>query len=104
MKQLDLEEAIALARRTDPETSHAAAATVPVTELEAIVLDQIRRAEPYGMTIDELVAMTGLPKVSLSPRLRPLFNKGLVTTCGKRKGDSGRMQIVWIVAEKHPSH
>lgn len=88
----------ALARAHDPLTSHLAAASVPVTRLEQVVLDEIRVAGD-GRTIDELVALTGIDKVSISPRLRPLCKKGLVIeTAETRIGASGRRQTVWRAA------
>jgi predicted transcriptional regulator len=92
MTQADL---FAFARASDPYTSHEAAAEVPVTRLEAIVLEAIR-ASAIGRTIDELVDATGLDKVSISPRLRPLCNKGcIVESTHTRPGRSGKQQIVW---------
>jgi hypothetical protein len=61
----------ALARNTDPTTSFAAAATVNSAHLMDLVENTLRQ-HPNGLTIDELVQITGLQKVTLSPRLAPL--------------------------------
>jgi DNA-binding transcriptional ArsR family regulator len=83
------------ARRTDPETSHEAADSVELPDLEALVLAELR-ALPDGATSHELAASLELPLVTVSPRLRPLANRGLVIDSGfKRVGTSGRRQIVW---------
>lgn len=85
----------AFARTHDPLTSHLAAASAHVSRLEEVVLDEIRLAK-NGLTIDELVAITGLDKVSLSPRFRPLCKKGLIIETNEtRRGASGRRQTVW---------
>lgn len=84
----------ALARRSDPTTSHEAAATVPISDLEAICLTAIRR-DSVGLTSEELAAVTRLSLVTVSPRLRPMAKKGLIYDGGKRKNLSGRMAIVW---------
>ncbi len=85
----------AAARRTDPRTSHAAAEAIyaQIPNLEAMVL---RHLQARSMTIDELVEITGLDKVTISPRLRPLCKKGLAFESGlTRPGKSGRQQTVW---------
>ena len=84
-----------LARLTDPTTSHEAAKSVPVSALEATCLAAIRNA-PMGLTSEELAHVTGCSLVTVSPRLRPLANDGLVYAGGKRKNRSGRLAIVWF--------
>ena len=94
---LDFEMRRAFARKCDPVTSHAAARSIDdaIPNLEAIVLRHIKNAGQHGMTIDELVAATGIDKVSISPRLKPLTNKKLIYAADVRKGKSGRSQTVW---------
>lgn len=82
----------ARARATDPETSHEAAASVDTSELEALVLDTLRR-HPDGLTTKEMARVTGEDRVTLSPRCRPLARKGLIVEAGKRDGS-----IVWRLA------
>jgi DNA-binding MarR family transcriptional regulator len=85
----------ARARRTDPKTSKAAARTVPVVDLEARVLAALR--SNGGMTTRELAALLNVELVSVSPRMRPLVEKGLVVDSGERRSGPGRRSkaIVW---------
>lgn len=92
----------ALARVTDPSTSHAAAESIAgaLPKLESVVL-QALRAAPNGATSTELAQALDLSLVTVSPRLRPLANRGLiVATAFRRKGPSGRPQIVWAVSRE----
>ena len=83
----------ALSRRTDPSTSHQAAAKLGTAFLESVVLQQLRR---HGSaTTLELSERTGIARVSISPRLRPLANRGLVRESGTRRGG-----IVWEAADE----
>ena len=87
------------ARHTDPATSHAAARSVYATPLEEQVLKALRQC-PLGATSFQLADKMGMSLVTVSPRLKPLVEKGLVIDSGvKRRGDSGRNQIVWIALE-----
>lgn len=83
------------ARRRDPDTAKKAAASVPVADLEARVLRALRLSKA-GMTTHELAWLLKVDLVSVSPRMRPLAEKGLVQDSGeRRRGDSGRSSIVW---------
>jgi DNA-binding MarR family transcriptional regulator len=95
----------AYARNSDPSTSHAAAASVDdiVTRMEFAVREGIVRTGGRGATWDELHALTGIDKASISPRFKPLREKGLIQwrtgedgKVIKRSGHSGRGQIVWF--------
>ena len=83
------------ARNTDPQTSKEAAQSVDVTNLEQIVLDVIK-SYPKGCITEQIEL--DLPDVrisSISPRIRPLINKGLIIDTGeKRPSSSGRNQRV----------
>lgn len=92
MSQLSL----ALARRTDPVTSHAAAAVVDARTLEALIVDTLRRHGPR--TTAELADLTGASLVSVSPRMKPLAERGIVVADGKRKNPSGVRAIAWRLA------
>jgi hypothetical protein len=86
------------ARNTDPLTSHAAAASLvdELPALEARVLQQLRWCGERGATSAELAELLDLPLVTVSPRLRPLADKGrIVATDERRRGESGRARIVW---------
>lgn len=80
----------ARARRTDPDTSHEAAATVDVTHREQQVLDALAGA-PGGLTTKEMEPVTGVDRLSLSPRMKPLELKGLVVRTDETRDGS----IVW---------
>jgi DNA-binding MarR family transcriptional regulator len=91
----------ARARRADPETSHAAAASMSrfITQAERKVLDALRSRGEAGATSEELARFLAVPLVNVSPRMRPLADKGYVVDSGvTRKGASGRGQIVWRVS------
>lgn len=79
----------AKARRTDPRTSHDAAAKVDVTKGEALVIEALMRFGP--MTTAEIAARVGRPRENISSRLRPLERKGMVKDSEQRRGGS----IVW---------
>lgn len=83
------------ARHTDPDTSHAAAASMRATETEAAVLAALKKC-PNGATASELVALMHGAWNSVTPRLAPLTRKGLIKDSGeRRKGPTNRRQIVW---------
>jgi hypothetical protein len=102
-----------LARHSDPITSHEAAESVEphTTRLEKMVYLAIKSQGRYGATWDELHVLTGIDKASISPRLKPLRKRKLVRAkivinakgeriLVKRKGKSGRGQIVWVTPLK----
>lgn len=86
----------ALARHTDPETSHDAADSVPATKLEAKILAVLKGIARPGATTEELAQLTQLSLVTVSPRMKPMQRKHLVVDSGfRRRGLSGRNQIIW---------
>lgn len=82
------ERRVALSRGTDP------------TQLELEVLNAIRAFGPEGATQDDvLTKLRRISHSSITPRFRPLLNKGLLVDTGlKRKGVSGRGQRVMMAA------
>jgi predicted ArsR family transcriptional regulator len=87
----------AWARRGDPDTSRRAASSVNPTALEAKVFGALK-SNPSGLTSFEIADVLRLHLVTVSPRLRPLVNRGLVEDSGQRRiGASGRKQTVWRV-------
>lgn len=89
----------AFARTSDPQTSKDAATSVDeaLPHLEQLVLGALKRVGDDGMTVDELVEELKIDKVTVSPRLRPLCDKGHVKAAeAKRAGISGRAQTVWV--------
>jgi hypothetical protein len=83
------------ARRTDPDTSHAAAASVRISQLEDLVLEELFK-HAGGLTTRQIAANLKRDLVSISPRMKPLLIKNAVKDSGLRVcGPSGRAQIVW---------
>lgn len=82
------------ARRTDPDTSRDAAKSINVTGLEQLVLEALA---DRPMTSYELAEHLHLSLVTVSPRLRPLCDKGLVEDSGERRRNpsSWRNCAVW---------
>lgn len=96
----DVQAHPALARRTDPATSHAAARGVHVTNRQAQVL-RILHANPAGLTNSEIAECARLPRDSVSPRIPSLLVQGLVADSYVRRqpGAQLRAQIVWRLTE-----
>lgn len=92
----------AFARATDPATSHAAAAAVEgehANRMEKLVLVELRKYREMGLTNHQLVAATGIAWNTITPRVRPLVNKGLVLDSGLRRlGPKGKKCVVWKLA------
>ena len=80
----------AMARRTDPDTSHIAALTVDANRLEKLVLSMLDRY-PDGLTVKEVATYLHIDKWSISPRMKPLEKKGLLERTAERRSRS----IVW---------
>ena len=87
-------------RGTDPSSSKAAGTSFDPTMLELEVLNAIRSFGTEGATQDDvLTKLRRISHSSITPRFRPLLNKGLVNDSGlKRKGVSGRGQRVMVAA------
>ena len=85
----------ALARSTDPSTSHSAAASFNTTDIETTVLKAVA-SFPDGATLDDVMSvLSDMSVVTVSPRFRPLMTKGLIRDTGeKRMGKAGRKQRV----------
>ena len=91
----------ALARNTDPQTSHDAVKTVNVNRLEGIFLDYVRRSGALGITANEICNCSGLSQNSITPRSSGLRRKGLIRDSGRRRGKS----IVWVLgSEEDPNN
>lgn len=85
------------ARYLDPDTAKAAALSVKVSRLESLVYEAIFGSGFVGKTLDEIVAATGIEKVSASPRLKPLVIKKLIIDSGRRQNSrAGRPMILWV--------
>lgn len=81
-----------MTRNTDPDTSKDAAESIAphVSRLESIVLNAIKNSKT-GLTTKEIAKKTRLERITVSPRVRPLCNKGLVEDSGTRRDKC----IVW---------
>ena len=116
MKQRDLFGAYA--RGGDPHTRHDAASSLSsdaVSHCETVVWQALKARGTHGATWDELHDLTGMDKATISPRFKPLREKGLIRrqviydgdgktplvgASGRpryqtRPGKSGKAQIVW---------
>ena len=87
-----------LVRRDDPETSHAAAESLPVSDMERIVADTIARFGATGAISDQIVdALPHLRYSTITARYKQLKEKGIICVDDrKQKAESGRQQhIMW---------
>jgi uncharacterized membrane protein len=82
-------------RRSDPETSKAAAKSLDTNALESLVLETLRK-HLGGLTSHEVASLTGLSLVTVSPRMAPLVRKGKICDSGERRSGVGfRSSTVW---------
>jgi hypothetical protein len=88
------------ARRTDPDTSHDAAAAVSpdLRALQMRVEAFALRAGPHGFTDAEMEANLGDSGSTLRTRRSELSARNIVLDSGQRRtfGDSARRRIVWV--------
>lgn len=85
----------ALARNTDPLTSHEAAEQFDAKALVRKIL-AILESFPEGLCCTELAAMIGCGRDSVSPRMPSMVKHGQIEACGKRIPNGGRVnQIIW---------
>ena len=85
----------ALARTTDPITSHEAAHHVKASALRAQMLHLIRRASDGVIWDDLRAAFPGVKETSISPRVKELERMRVICRDGeKRLGASGVRQLV----------
>jgi predicted ArsR family transcriptional regulator len=91
------------ARRTDPETSHAAAASLKAETLSAQRARVYDYLKQYGPMTDAML-VAGILKMSpsgLRTRRSELVRMGLVEDTGRRERlRSGRKAIVWRALER----
>lgn len=87
-----------LARATDPDTSHEAAALAVqfITRQQALIVDALK-AGPAGK--DEIARRARLAGVAVARRLPDLQSLGVVVTTGNKVlSDSGRSEREWALA------
>lgn len=83
------------ARTTDPVTSHIAGAQLSRAGIEEAILDILLGG---SLTSHEISTLTGVPYVTISPRLRPLERRGKIHEAGTRRNrESGKAAIVWAL-------
>lgn len=94
-RQIDLVDWLAgNVRKTDPATSRRAASRVNVRRINTMILNALRAVGP--MTTEEISKVIRRRLQSVTPRMAPLAEKGLVVNTGKtRRGSSNRERIVW---------
>lgn len=85
----------ALARNTDPDTSHEAAASISTAAMERIVYEAIKKF-PNGCIADDVQGfLASYRSNTITPRFAPLIRKGFIVDTGDRKrASSGRSQRV----------
>ena len=79
-------------RRTDPATSREAAQAVRSSELQARVEAWMLARGTRGGNSLEMAEDTGLDRVTLSPRFKPLEERGVLVRTAERRGRSQ----VWV--------
>lgn len=93
------------ARRTDPDTSHRAAADAALHARthRARALHALRHAGRDGLTDFELADRTGIAQTSIGKRRGELRDAGLVVDSGNRRpAPSGSAAVVWIAVQFAP--
>lgn len=85
----------ALARTTDPATSHEAASSIDVSRMETLVHSTLRAFGPQ--TCSEIADRLGVARDSVSPRMKRLVEKKLAEDTGERRIPPGktRSSILW---------
>ena len=82
-------------RNTDPDTSHEAAAQIPATELEALILEAIKTFPDGCISDDVQMYLHHLRSNTITPRFTALIRKGYIVDTGeRRRALSGRSQRV----------
>lgn len=89
----DKEHDRGLARRSDPDTSHQSARQTNASRLEGLVLGFLR--ENGSCTTEQVCAGLKMEWNSISPRFRPLVNKGLIREAGRALASTNRRVIKW---------
>ena len=83
-------------RRADPDTSVDAALETDASRLQRKVLEVLAHGD---FTTEEIATYSGETLQSITPRMVPLEEKGLIARTTKRRpGASGRARIVWRLA------
>jgi Helix-turn-helix domain len=96
----DSYDLFAWARNSDPDTAHAAADALSGSEALARLQKRVcttLAAHPEGLTTTEIARLVGLPRDSISPRMKTLAEGQFVEDSGERRVPVGktRSSIVW---------
>jgi hypothetical protein len=91
-------------RRTDPFTSHLAAALLPTGVLEKMFVDALP-AYPHTLTTTEIARCYGMERDSFSPRPGALKRKGLIVQDGWRlvPNKAGHLRRMIAFRRRHPT-
>lgn len=87
------------ARRSDPDTSHAAAAEAKQLQEDhhALILDALKHGGPLGK--DGISARCSITGVAVARRLSELERAGLIRLTGRKVASTaGRMEREWAAA------
>lgn len=85
----------AYARSTDPASAHIAATSINSSSASRLCSIVLKCLEDFGpLTTHEIANKTGLTVVTVSPRIKPLREAGLVVDTGERR----QKRSVWGVA------
>ena len=97
--------AFKLARSRDPSTSHDAADALDVSKMERLVLSAIISFGKDGCISDDVLNTLSNHRYStVTARYKQLKEKDLVIVDGtKRKGSSGRQQLVMWSKDNYPN-
>ena len=92
-----------IARRTDPETSHAGARAIAYRSgtQKAVLLELYREAGADGLTDEEAARLAGMERHAATKRIADLKNDGALELAGERPGRTGLRQRVCRVADAY---
>lgn len=96
---------IPAARDGSPETAFEAADSVAAVarSREVLAYRLIRTQAQIGATADEVSEALGWERYSSRPRLSTMKARGEIVDSGqRRRGVSGRRQVVWVLPEYGP--
>lgn len=81
------------ARKSDPNTSHKAAATVKAGTVRALILHCL---STHNLTTEQIAAILDKPRDSISPHMKPLEKMGHVRRTGQVSvSNSGKECEIW---------
>ena len=85
-----------MARNTDPDTSHEAATSFEASKLISRIYSAMEKYGNWGCTGDDIENdLSDIQSSSITPRFKQMIERGMIEYSGeKRKGNSGRMQLV----------